>query len=145
MSNGKKSSLIKPTIDTPLHIDFEWWKAHDHNWRVYLRSCLCLAHQKEFEDQTSIEPVDAINTHTAEVTQVDGLEYVLLHHCAQQQDFLTENTTIVNAVFRVFLSNGNTPLSSAKLSSITDKPAEMILRTLAGFEVYKGIRPVQVK
>lgn len=145
MSNLRKSSLIKPTIDTPLHIDYEWWKSHDHNWRVYLRSCLCQDHQKEFAKLSTIQPIDAIDARTGEVTQVDGLEYVLLNHCARQPDFLNENTTIVNAVFRVFLSNGNTPLSSAKLSAITEKPAEMILRTLAGFEVYKGIRPVQFK
>ncbi len=145
MSNGKKFSLIKPTITTPFHIDFDWWKSHDHNWRVYLRSCLCLAHQQEFFEQQNIDPIDSVDTISGEVTVVDGLEYILLNHCAKQDDFLTDYTTIVNAVFRIFLSNGNTPLSATQLSSITGKPAETILRTLTGLEVYKGIRPVPIK
>ncbi len=145
MSNGKKFSLIKPTIDTPFHIDFDWWKSHDHNWRVYLHSCMCLAHQQEFFEQQRIDPIDSVDSVSGEVTVVDGLEYILLNHCSKQDDFLTHYTTIVNSVFRIFLSNGNMPLSAAQLSSITGKPAETILRTLTGLEVYKGIRPVPLK
>ncbi len=33
-----RSSLVKPTIDTPFKIDFDWWMNHDRDWRVYLRS-----------------------------------------------------------------------------------------------------------
>ena len=32
----KKFSLVKPSIETPFHIDFEWWKETDSNWRVFL-------------------------------------------------------------------------------------------------------------
>jgi len=106
---------------------------------------MCLPHQKEYFEQQLIEPIDAVDPHTGEVTIVDAVEYILLSHCVKQDDFLTDYTTIVNSVFRVFISNNNSPLSPAQLSSITGKPAETILRTLTGVQVYKGIRPVPVK
>ncbi len=143
MPEGKKFSLIKPTVDTPFHIDFDWWKNHDQNWKVYLQSCMCEFHQKEYFDQQSIAPVDKIDPKTGEVKLVDGLEFILLNHCAKQVDFVTDYTTTVNSVFRIFLANGNSPLSASQLSSITGKSAETILRTLTGIEVYKGIRPVK--
>ena len=39
MSEVKKFSLIKPTLQTPFHIDFDWWRANDTNWHVALRAC----------------------------------------------------------------------------------------------------------
>lgn len=145
MSDGKRYSFVKPTLDTPFHIDFEWWKSHDQNWRIYLFSCLCLEHQKTYGEFQNVPKIDKVDSVTGEIMIVDGLEYLLLNHCAKQEDFLTDHTTMINSVFRIFISNGNSPLSPKQLSSITGKPAETILRTLFGVEVYKGIRPVQVK
>jgi hypothetical protein len=141
MSEVKKYSLVKPTIDTPLHIDFAWWMQHDNNWRVYLHSCLCPEHQasfSNFEDNTLIDWIDPV---TAEVTQVDGLQNILITHCAKQPDFLTNYTTLVDATFRLLLANGNLPMSSADLASHIGRSAETILRTLTGSVIYKGIRP----
>ena len=141
MSNGKRFSLIKPTIDTPFHIDFNWWKSHDQNWRVHLQSYLCEEHKLIFSDQNDSPLIDWVNIETAEVKPVDGFEHTLMNHCAKQPEFLNEHTTTVNSVFRIFLSNGNSPLSCLELSSITGKTADIILKTLTGLQVYKGIRP----
>ena len=59
----------------------------------------------------------------------------------KQPDFLTQQTAMVEAVFRLFLSNGNVPMSSKEMGEKLNRPAETILRTLAGARVYKGIRP----
>jgi hypothetical protein len=50
----------------------------------------------------------------------------------------------VDAVFRAFLANGNKALTSNELSRVINRPAQTILRTLAGStgQIYKGIRPV---
>lgn len=140
-----KYSLVKPTIQTPFKIDFDWWKAHDSNWRVYLFSFLCAEHQAVFEKANDQVWVDYIDPETAEVTQVDGLQHSLMTHCALQPDFLSSTTTLVDAVFRVLLSNGNTPVSPAELSERIHKPANTILQTLSGPRVYQGIRPVHAK
>lgn len=141
MSDAGKFSLIKPTLDTPFHIDFDWWKNHDHNWRVYLFSFLCEQHQQAFENQEALDWIDWIDPVTAEVTQVDGLQNILMTHCAKQPGFLDDNTTLVNAVFRVLLSTGNKPASPRELGQLIGKNPEMILRTLSGMRVYQGIRP----
>lgn len=145
MSNVKKFSLIKPTIETPFQIDFNWWKSHDQNWRVYLQSYLCKVHKQIFSSEINSLTIDWVDPETAEVKPVDGIEHTLMTHCAKQPEFLTEHTALVNSVFRIFLSNGNSPLTCAQLSSITGKSADIILRTLTGTQVYKGIRPIQIK
>jgi hypothetical protein len=140
--DSNRSSLVKPTMETPFKIDFDWWKDHDRDWRVYLRSFLCDEHQKAFENLSNDETIDWVDPDTAEVTQVDGLQHVLISHCAQQEGFLTEKMALVDSVFRVFLSNGNKPLNAEQLGAILDRQPETILRTFSGIRVYKGIRPI---
>jgi len=134
-------SLIRPTLDTPYHIDFDWWKDHDNNWRIFLKNCLCAEHQLAFENQPESGIIDWIDPVTAQIQQVDGLQSTLMTHCAKEPGFLTMNTAMIDAIFRVFLSNGNTPLTPGELADKIGKPAETILRTISGIQVYKGIRP----
>jgi hypothetical protein len=140
--DSKRSSLVKPTLDTPFKIDFEWWKHHDRDWRVYLRSFLCDEHQRIYEDLTDEEMIDWVDPETAEVTQVDGIQHILISHCAKQEGFLTSKMALVDSVFRIFLSNGNKPLTVKDLGELLNRPAETILRTFSGIRVYKGIRPI---
>jgi hypothetical protein len=141
MNEPIRFSLVKPTPETPFHIDFQWWKQHDSNWRVYLHDCLCEEHQKLFPSLEEDYWVDWVNPETAEVKRMDGLQQVLMTHCARQSGFLTVNTTLVDAVFRAFLASGNVARSPRELSAQINRPADTILRTLAGPQVYKGLRP----
>ena len=43
-------SLLKPSVRTPFHIDFEWWKKNERDWHVFLRSLLCPEHQEAFAE-----------------------------------------------------------------------------------------------
>jgi hypothetical protein len=138
---GKRSSLVKPGLQTPFHIDFEWWKKNERDWHVYLRSLLCAEHQETFADVEQGQTIDWVDPATAEVKPVEGVQNALMIHCVKQPDFLTQQTALVEAVFRLFISNGNVPMSSKDLSARLQRPAETILRTLAGPRVYKGIRP----
>jgi hypothetical protein len=143
MIEGKKFSLVRPTVDTRFHIDFDWWMKTDNNWRVYLHDCLCSEHQAAFSNYEESEMIDWVDPETAEVYSVDGLQHVLITHCAKQPDFLTANTSLVDAVFRVFLADGNLPLTPNELTAKVSRPADTILRTLAGPVVYKGLRPLR--
>jgi hypothetical protein len=135
-------SLLKPTAQTPFHIDYAWWEKNDRDWRVFLRSFLCAEHQVLLQDVPEDSIIDWIDPQTAEVQQVDGIQHALMSHCALQPDFVNEHTTVVEAVFRAFLVNGNQPLTPAELSKKLQRPAEILLRTLAGARVYRGLRPV---
>jgi hypothetical protein len=141
LAGTMRLSLAKPSIHTPFHIDFDWWSKNDRDWRIYLFNILCPEHQALFAELDADIKVDWVDPVTAEVQRVDGLQHVIMTHCAKQGNFYTFQTTLVDAVFRVFLTNGNTPLTPVELSEQLGRPANTILKTLSGARVYKGIRP----
>lgn len=136
--------LAKPTLKTKFHIDFDWWERESREFRVYLMSHLCPEHQPAFADYAGEARMDAVDPETGEVQRVDSLQYTLRTHCTQQPDFLTARTALVDAVFRVFIANGNRPLTPEELAEKINRPgqAHTILRTLSGPRVYKGLRPI---
>jgi hypothetical protein len=141
MSELKKFSLLKPTVQMPFHIDFDWWRANDENWHVALISMLCPEHQAAFANLSEGMLIDWVDPETAEVRQIDGIQNTLIQHCAKQSGFLDEHTVMVEAVFRLLLANGNTPMTPEELAARLNRPAETILKTIAGPRVYKGLRP----
>ncbi len=141
MTEIKRMSLVKPTQQTCYHIDFDWWRQNDRDWRVYLRNYLCPEHQETFAELNVTEVVDWVDPDTAEVQRVDGLQHILITHCAKQNTFITQQTTLVDSVFRLFLANGNTPLTPDELGAQLGKDPRTILKTLSGMRVYKGLRP----
>ncbi len=143
MTELKRPSLLKPTVQTPFHIDFQWWKQNERDWHVFLRSLLCPEHQAAFANYEEGQLIDWVDPVSAEVKSVDGIEHALMSHCALQPDFVNERTALVEAVFRLFLVNGNSPMSAEDLSARLHRPADTILRTLAGPRVYRGLRPRQ--
>jgi hypothetical protein len=135
-------SLLKPGLKTPFHIDFAWWQKNERDWQVFLRSLLCPEHQQQFAGVEDGEVIDWIDEETAEVKPVEGLQHALMTHCARLPDFVNEHTSLVEGVFRTFLANGNSPLSAEGLADRLHRPADTILRTLAGLRVYRGLRPL---
>ena len=141
MPETRAFSLVKPTIHTPFHIDFAWWKEHDNNWRVFLHDFLCPEHQAIFSTQEGDLLIDHIDPVTGEIHQVDGLQQKLMTHCSKQEGFVSTTHSLVDNVFRIFLSNGNNPTTPEELAELTGKSGEMILRLLSGTRVFMGIRP----
>jgi hypothetical protein len=139
----RRFSLIKPTLQTPFHIDFDWWQKNERDWHVYLRSLLCPEHQEVFADVKQGEMIDWVDPRTAEVKPVEGIQHTLMTHCARRPEFVTEQTAMVEAVFRLFLTNENMPMTAEELGSLLNRPPNTILRTLSGPRVYKGLRPLQ--
>jgi hypothetical protein len=135
-------SVLKPNIQMPFHIDFDWWEQNDSDWHVFLRSLLCADHQQALSDVQECALIDWVDPRTGEVQPVDGIQHALMTHCALQPEFVDAHTAMVEAVFRLFLASGNQPMSAVDLSKKLNRPAETILRTLAGPRVYRGIRPV---
>jgi hypothetical protein len=142
MPEIKRFSLVKPTTQTPFHIDFDWWKNQEKNWRIYLLSYLCPDHQAAFSNSSAAVMIDWVDPDTAEILTVDGLQHTLMTHCAKQPNFFTVNSSLVDSVFRLLLAQGNTPLTPIQMGEATGRQPDMILRTLAGSTVYKGIRPL---
>ncbi|MCJ7695913.1 MAG: hypothetical protein MUO40_10865 [Anaerolineaceae bacterium] len=136
-----RNSLVKPTLDTPYSIDFEWWKEHDRDWRIYMRNFLCTYHSELLQDVSDNEKIDWIDSNTAEVKTVDAIQHTLITHCAKEEEFATTNSALVDSVFRLFLADGNKPLTCQELGEKLGKSPSLILRTFSSLKVYKGIRP----
>jgi hypothetical protein len=137
-----KMSLVKPTLQTRYHVDFGWWQKNENDWHVHLTGFLCPEHREMYANVQAGELVDFVDPETAEVRPMDGVQQIILTHCALQPEFVTGQTALVEAVFRTFLANENNPLTVQELSERLGRPANTILITLSGVRVYKGIRPI---
>ncbi len=137
----KLSRLIKPTLDTPFHIDFEWWSREGRDLHAYLLSQMPPDLRDAYAELDDAL-VDAVNPDTGEVKQEDGLLLRVRKIAKQQADYVSQHTSIIDAIFRTFLINDNLPLTAYELSRLLNRDASLILRTLSGSQVYKGLRPV---
>jgi hypothetical protein len=132
--------LKRPTLDTKFHIDYDWWDQSDLDLKTYLYSRL------EISDDSSLElgvaNVDLVDPDTGEVRQVDGFQYALQTYFAQLPDDFAQQSSLVDAVFYVLLSNANKPMSARELAERTHRDPAMVLKTLSGRRIYQGIRPI---
>jgi hypothetical protein len=131
----------KPTVDTKFHIDFDWWEQTGMNFRVQLLSHLCPDCRARLHDYRQADLIDWVDAETGEVTRVDGLWHSLRTCCSLKADYLGEQTPIMAALTRVFLANGNEPLSPRELGERLHRSPEAILRTLTGLQMQTGIKP----
>jgi hypothetical protein len=138
---GKRYSLVKPSLQTPYHIDFDWWRQNDRDWRVYLRSYLAPEDQLTFSEISEEEEVDIVDPETAEVSRVDAMQHVLITRYANRSDFISRNTSMTEAIFRLFLTNGNAPLPVVEIAEKIGRSPNTVLQMLSGRRVYKGLRP----
>lgn len=139
----KPSLLIKPTLETHFHIDYSWWERNnDEDLRIYLLSHLPPEVRERMAHQEAGSVVDFIDPETGEVRTLDELGRAL-QDAAKAPDFINPYTSVVDCIFRVFLANGNTPMTPRELADAINRPAATILKTLSGGRVYKGIRPVE--
>jgi hypothetical protein len=139
--NPDLTRFIKPTVETPFHIDYKWWKQQSLDLNIELLSHLCDEHREAYKGRPLREKIDWIKWETGEVRQVEGLQYIIDTHCSKQSHYISKAPTLVEAIFRVFLSTGNEPMTPEQLSLRTGYPADQILRVLSGRRVRKGIRP----
>lgn len=141
-TTGKPSALIKPTIDTLYHIDYSWWDRSGEDLRTYLVSHLPPDQREQLNQATENHVVDYVDPDTGEVFQLTELN-LAIQEAAKDHDFINPHTSVVDSIFRVFLANGNEPQSPRNLAERIGRPASLILKTLSGGRVYKGIRPTQ--
>jgi hypothetical protein len=109
---------------------------------VAVRGQLCKECQDRFPDHRNTEAVDWVDPDTAEVVRGDALIQCLRSECSQKADFIGRSNPAVTNVFRIFLLNGNQPLSPNEMAKqMPWVGADVILKTLASGTVYMGIRP----
>jgi hypothetical protein len=137
------AKYIKPTLKTKFHIDFIWWQKQGRNFRRYLLEHVCNECKDIVEAEPEGQTIDWVDPETAQVFTIDWLWYIIHTNCSQQPDFIPPELPLVASVFRLFIANNNTPLTPVEIhQELQKKDATIILRTLGGRTVYKGIRPV---
>ncbi len=136
------ASLVKPTVDTPFHIDYEWWQAQAVDINIHLLAHLPGELREAYVGKRVDEKIDLIDRETGEVQQVEGLQYLIATRCSEDANYIIQAPTLLEAVFRVFLSNGNRALSPRALSLLVGQQPRKILQVLAAGKVRKGLRPV---
>ncbi len=140
-------SLQRITLDTPFHIDLSWWKEQDKDLHIFMRE-ICLQYGIELESiEDAKTEVDLIDPNSGEVTHVSKAYFMVRTRCATRDDFITTNSSLVDALFKAFLANGNQPMTVTELAAAIGKPqqAATILRTIGGRRIYSGMRPFTAK
>ena len=122
------------------HIDFDWWEQSHLDLKTYLFSRLEIGDESALE--SGVEHVDLVDPETGEVRQVDGFQYALQTYFAQLPDDFAQQSSLVDAVFYVLLSNTNKPMSARELAERTNRDPAIVLKTLSGRRIYQGIRPI---
>ncbi|HRL10328.1 MAG TPA: hypothetical protein PKX07_00510 [Aggregatilineales bacterium] len=138
---GKPSILAKPTLDTRFHIDYDWWKRTEgEDLRIYLISHLPPDERAHFSQQgEDAHMVDFVDPASGEVFKLDPLGQAL-KRAAASPDFLIDVST-VDAIFRVFIRNNNTPATVREIAQQIDYDEKRLLDLLRK-QRYKGISPI---
>jgi hypothetical protein len=130
MTEKMTFSIAKPTKNTPYHIDFNWWNNHDREYKVILRGLLSEEDIQTLDNIGEDIQLDVVDPRTAEVSQVDGLLHVLMTKTAKQEGFLSENTALTEAIFRLLLINANQPLTAEEIGERLGRDPRQILRII---------------
>jgi hypothetical protein len=130
----------KPTLDTHYIIDEDWWQREGRDFDLTItRLCDELGFEVP-QDEDLTEVLDYVDMETGEVIAARRLLYYVMTYCATHEEYITERTSLIDAIFRALLAVGNRPLSVRELAEHTGRDSERIIRTLSGQRIYKGIR-----
>lgn len=139
------AKLLRPDINTKFHIDYDWWSKQQRDVRIIIWEHLCPECKEKFGTHTETGDIDWVDPNTGEVTVVDGLMYSLRDCCSRKQDYVTHRTPLATSIFRLFLANGNSPLSATEIyEKIDRRDPEAILRILLGRQsrTHYGMGPI---
>lgn len=135
--------LLRPTVETPFAIDWDWFKKHGIDAQLAVRSQLCQQCRREFDQGAPIEEVDWVDPNSGEVFRVDSLREHIMAHCQWKPDYITTATPLATGIFRALLANNNRPLSPVQLAQrLGRSDPETILRVLTRGETKNGVVPV---
>jgi len=136
------AQFIKPTLDTLFHIDYSWWEQQGLDLNVKLVSHLCPEHRNAYEGRPVGDKIDWVDWETGEVTPVEGLQYIITTHCSKEPGYVVQAPTMVEAIFRAFLSKSNEPMTPRMLGPMVGRLPEQVLRLLSSRRVRLGLRPI---
>ena len=125
-------------INTPFHIDLKWWESRQRNLGRFLAEILGEEETAELDG----DPIDYIDTETAEVFQIDPLWARVLTEKAHRPDYISPATPLTNAVLRALIENLNRPMTVVQLHRRINRGSpEALLRMMKTARTHYGIVP----
>ncbi|MBI4320161.1 MAG: hypothetical protein HY675_16855 [Chloroflexi bacterium] len=141
-------------------IDRKWYDDHDRSFRAMAQARFCRSCQAKIGTETQ-ERVPTINPQTGRVVyELRNVPYganplpVIRNCCSKARGYITPDTPVLEAVFRVFLANGNQPTD---LEGIREQLSEWIplsvrphnyeagfLEKIIGGDDYYGLREFKI-
>jgi hypothetical protein len=141
------------------YIDEKWFTAHNKSFRAVAQTRMCPSCRKKLgtEVQERVPTVDARGRVVYEMRSVPFASNPLSEirkHCSKESGYLTSETPILEALFRVFLANGNQPIDLdaireqlTEYTSSSERPRaynpELLLKMLSSDNTY-GLRQFDV-
>ncbi|HEY8885248.1 MAG TPA: hypothetical protein VIO35_08055 [Chloroflexota bacterium] len=97
------------------YIDERWFTEHNKSFRAVAQTRMCPACRKKIgtEVQERIPTVDGRGRVVYELRSVpfaSNPRSEIGKHCSKESGYLTAETPLLEALFRVFLANGNQPI-----------------------------------
>ena len=136
-----KFKLRRPTIDTPFHIDWGWFERNNLSAQSAIYNQICETHRHEVAPDAT-EPVDYIDPATGEVFPMDPMREMILSLCQWEDDYITGEMPVNQALFRLLLATNNRPITPSEMASHLKRvDANTLLRLLTSGSVSYGIVP----
>jgi len=134
--------FFRPTEDTRFRIDYAWFEKNGQDINVLLQKYLTPEQLESLVRDESEVMLDSVDEETGEVHRMTRAMYLVRATYAHDPGFLNPRLPIAELAFRIFIVNGNQPLTASELAMrIGRRPAE-VLAQLGGRVVYNGIRPI---
>jgi hypothetical protein len=97
------------------YIDEKWFTEHNKSFRAVAQTRMCPSCRKKLgtEVQERVPTIDQRGRVVYEMRSVPFASNPLTEirrHCSKESGYLTAETPLVEALFRVFLANGNQPI-----------------------------------
>lgn len=129
---------LKPTLETRFFIDPVWWKQSDQDLNSAVAQ-IALEYDVVLPEQGD-QDIDWVDPRNGVVTAVNQAYYVFLRDVCSKDDYITDRTPMIDAIFRALLATARRPISVEQIADLAKRPASGVLQLLSGRTVYKGIR-----
>jgi hypothetical protein len=103
------------------YIDLQWYDEHNRSFRAMAQARFCWSCRGKLGTETQ-ERLPTVDERTGRVVfEVRTTPFganpmaVIRGCCARSKDYITKETPVLEAVFRVFLANGNQPSDIARV------------------------------
>jgi hypothetical protein len=117
-------------------IDLDWLEQHNRSFLTLVQDSLCSkCTERQRKGKKQFSPADLISL-------IKGC-------CSKRPEFITNKSPVLYSIFRLFLANGNQPLSLEELSQKlaewrggdTQRTSVEVLSRLLSHDQYYGLKP----